>query len=872
MLEINSLGSWIKSRRKALGLTQRELAHLTNCSLSTIVKIESDQRRPSRQVAALLAEQLNIPNELLEKFINIARGQQSITQLETMPVELKSALQPLPKKPIYNLPAPPNPLIGRAEELAEIVDLLIKADCRMLTITGPIGVGKTRLAVEAATKLKATAAEQFPDGIYFVSLASLNDPRFIPHAVVQSIDLSFSGSETPEDQMNNFLRDKTLLLLMDNAEHLAQGMAIFSSLIEQSPGIKLLVTSQQRLNLIGEWVFVLQGLPVPPADDFEEIENYNSVKFFIQRAKQSQFSFSLTERDHPHIVQICRMLDGMPLGIELAASWVRVLGVNEIASEIARDLDFLTSPAQDVPVRHRSLRIAFEHSWKLLSKVERRALRLLSVFRGGFTREAASQVADIPLPLLGGLMDKSLLRRDEHSRYNLHELVRQYSAQFLAENEHDELNARLRHSQYYLSMLQDLEDDLHGNQQRQAMDRLIPEIDNLRAGWRCAVETGRADLIQQASWSLWFFYEVRGYYREGETRFNDAIEMVNRHHQDQSNLPDELGSIDLNRLLGELMMFQAHFILRLNRYAQAEHLLSTSISLLKSAGSSISLAHALANYAVLNWSIGDYDKAWTQVEEALTLSMEFGDTWQTTFNNALKGVLHHERGEYQQAYKLLETAMHDANLIGDPRQISFIASYFSRTALKLDRGNEVRPLLDEALRLAMRIEDRFRIGLILEQLALIAESEDNTVEAERLFTQAIDLYQELGHSWSVARLLVAKGHFELSQLEIPLAQEHFGQALRSALKSNTLPRALDACAGLAKCFKLDGDFDTAFRLALQVEKHPARTQDTSVIAKQIMSEAKVNLSKVELRKIEKESQSQDFDKYAQAILEGIKPQ
>jgi len=340
-----------------------------------------------------------------------------------------------------SFPMPTNPLIGRKPELQEILRLLGLPECRLLTIAGQGGVGKTRLAVQVGEDLSAANPPPFSEGTWFVPLAPITATENIPKAISQAIGFDLAGPLTPEDQLLNYLQEKTLLLLLDNAEHLLEGAKTFSKILERAPGVKLLVTSRERLNLRSEWVFDLQGLPVPPLDAHEGSEEYSAVKLFLDRFRQVQNDFSLQEEDRPVVDHICRMLDGIPLGIELAAAWVRTLPLGEIAAEIAHDLDFLTTSARDIPERHRSLRVVFDHSWSLLLPAEQRAMRQLSVFKGGFTREAAQDIAEAPLPVLNSLIDKSLLRRSEPARYDFHELVRGYAAVRLAEETEEEARA-----------------------------------------------------------------------------------------------------------------------------------------------------------------------------------------------------------------------------------------------------------------------------------------------------------------------------------------------------------------------------------------------------------------------------------------------
>ncbi len=418
-----TFGKWVKRRRKALDLTQQELAQRVGCSLATIIKIEADERRPSRQIAELLAQVLDLPPDQHDLFLKIARQEKGIPHLDTLPPLPALPTASPPEQPRSNLPTPLTPLIGREHEAAMIVQQLLDPSCRLLTLTGPGGVGKTRLALQAADKIQNV----YPQGAFFVPLAGTASSEFILPAIAETVGFIFTGAENLQVQLFHFLRGKCLLLVLDNLEHLLRGVEILSDLLQQCPEVKILATSREPLNLRIEWAVTVQGLPIPSDLRLESLELNSAVALFVQRARQGKFDFVLSEEDLPDVERICRLVEGLPLGLEIAASWVRTLSCREIAGEIENSIDFLTTSARDVPQRHHSMRAVFDYSWTLLTGEEQQALRKLSVFKGGFTREAAAHVAVASLPLLTALVDKSLAWHPAGQRYELHELVRQYA-------------------------------------------------------------------------------------------------------------------------------------------------------------------------------------------------------------------------------------------------------------------------------------------------------------------------------------------------------------------------------------------------------------------------------------------------------------
>jgi DNA-binding SARP family transcriptional activator len=308
----------------------------------------------------------------------------------------------------HNLPPQLTSFIGREEELAEILRLLCDdPDCRLLTLIGPGGIGKTRLALRAAEQ----ALNTFSDGVYFVPLVGVSGPEFLVSTIADALNIFFSSEGDPRGQLLSHLGEKEMLLVLDSFEHLLGGVGLLSEIVLTAPQVKLLVTSRTRLNLKEEWGFEVEGMRYPLTDEAEgqALETYSAVQLFVERAHRVRTGFELLAEDVPAVLQICQLVAGMPLGIELAVFWLRMMPCQEIAHRIEQSLDFLTTSIHNVPERHRSLRAVFEHSWLLLSEDERTVFSRLSVFRGGFHSRAAGRVAGATLPLLSALVDRSLL-------------------------------------------------------------------------------------------------------------------------------------------------------------------------------------------------------------------------------------------------------------------------------------------------------------------------------------------------------------------------------------------------------------------------------------------------------------------------------
>ena len=514
-----SFGHWLEKRRKALDLTREELAQKVGCSISALRKVESDERHPSKQLAELLAYALDIPENEHPAFLKIARGELSLDRLKSPP--RLPDLNPFQSPQVLSnpMPIPPTPLIGREIELAALRQMLSDPQCRLITLVGPGGSGKTRLAIEAARN----PGIAFLHGAVFVPLAGVNSTNLILPAIANALDFIFDGSNEPDKQLLNHLRGKQIFLILDNLEHLLDGVGIVGEMIEYAPQVKVLSTSREQLNLYGEWVFEVGGLRVPESEKVEKLEDYSAVALFLECARRTRTGFMLRPENQFSIVRICQLVAGMPLAIELAASWVRSLSCQEIAQQIERGLAILAAPIRDLPDRHRSMQAVFDHSWRLLTDEERDVLMKLSVFRGGFTREMAEQVTGTDLFLLSGLVTKSLVQRSIARRYSLHELVAQYAfAQLQAFSEVEQ--TRSAHLRAFVHMAETIEPELTHSEQDRWLAYLETEHDNFRAALRWAFDSGDTASSLRLTGALWRFWYMRSYFVEGSQWLERALQ------------------------------------------------------------------------------------------------------------------------------------------------------------------------------------------------------------------------------------------------------------------------------------------------------------------------------------------------------------
>ena len=699
----------------------------------------------------------------------------------------------------HNLPVQPTPFIGREKELARLLSLLGEPACRLLTVTGPGGVGKTRLALQAA----AERVEAFPEGVYFVPLAALGGPEFLPSAVADALGFSFYGPEAPSVQLARYLQGKRLLLLLDNFEHLVAGAGLLGDLLQAATEVKMLVTSREALRLHGEWVFSLEGMERP--GDAEEAERNEAVQLFLQGARRVRPDFVLGAEEREAVVRICRLVEGLPLGIELAASWVRVLPCAEIAREIERGLDFLAASWRDLLERHRSLRAVFDYSWALLGEEERQALARLSVFRGGFRREAAEEVAGVRLPLLSLLVDRSLLR-SAAGRYEMLEVVRQYAAERLREMGEGEW--RERHGLYYLRFLERQEGRLKGREGKEALEEVQGELGNVREAWRWAGEGGKWEEVGRAAESLGLFYEMRSLFYEGEEAFRRAEEGLRR-----SGGPAAV--------LGRVLARRAWCCERLGRYQEARGLLAGSLRISRPLGEAGEVAFAMAHLGHVLYRLGKYGPAHRLLEGSLEIARRTGDLWQMAriLNNL--GILISSLDRHEEARSFCRESLELFRRLGNRRGAALALNNLGVEASALGDYPEAVRLYRESLAIFQELGDRRGCAFALANLGEVHREMGEYAEAERLNLEGLAVFQEIGDRWGVANVLCNLGAIAQALGKRPASRRYFSQALEMAVELQAVPLILEALVGLSQLLFEEGKPVEALEMVAFVLHHPA---------------------------------------------------
>lgn len=772
---------------------------LVGCSVGTIRKIEADERRPSRQIATLLADVLEIPPGQREAFYEAARRRYA-GDLETLPIP--STSMPLPVRSpegVSPLPIPFTPLIGRESELKEVSRLLSGSECRLLTLTGAGGMGKTRLAIQAALAQETI----FANGLYFIALSSLATPDFIVPAVAEALGLTFSGTPKPKDELLNFLRNKNLLLVLDNFEHLVEGAGLLVEILGIAPGVKILVTSRERLNLQGEWVFDLQGLPVPPSDEAEQIKDFSAVTLFLDNARRQRADFAISAENKAHISRICRLADGLPLGIELAATWISSLSCREIAQEIARNLDFLAANMRNIPERHRSIRAVFDQSWLLLDPEAQKVLSRLSVFPGSFSRAAAEQVAGASLMLLSRLVAKSLVRRIVGGRYELHDLLRQYAAMRLAESPDDEELTYQRHSHYYLNLVRQANEAIHDGRQKTAVAEITTDIDNVRSAWTWATDHQHVELINGVLECLTWYFELRGLFREGEKTFRSGIMAL------QSMPAPAQAGPTFSTAIGFLTSNLGWCCFRLNRMSEAVEWYRQSEEWLRHLPDSAAWCNMLSSYSFVHIVMGDPGAAHPLSLDLLETARRNGSKWYEGLALTELGTIAFAQGQLTDAYRLMREGLDKWRQVGDPRGLVFCINFLCQVTQALDYAEETEVLLQEALAISRANDDKWGVASALKNLGHLALGRGRFAEARELVLESAAAFTLLGDHWglSQADLYLGQSLAALGgQANDRAAAAYFRESLDLAQELKMVPGAVEALLALAELKARVGSF------------------------------------------------------------------
>ncbi|MBN1428200.1 MAG: tetratricopeptide repeat protein [Anaerolineae bacterium] len=631
----------------------------------------------------------------------------------------------------------------------------------MITLVGPGGVGKSRLALQVAWE----QAAHFPHGAYFVQLTA-STPESIISTLADAIGFSFYSKQNPKLQLLDYLRAKKLLLVLDNFEHLLSAAGICAEILEHVPEVRLLITSRECLHLLEECIFEIHGLDVPEQTG-EQAREYGAVQLFLQRIQHSQLADGLRDDDLDHIVRICRLLGGLPLAIELAAVWVRALSLKDITREIERDLDFLVSPYDDQPPRHRGLRTVFEHSWNLLAEAERQVLARLSIFQGRISRSAAEQVAGASPQTLLSLVDGSLLRWNAAEEYyELHPVLRQYSAEKLAINAEEANRVQAQHCAYFTDLLTRYHPQLRGHGQLKALNAIKTEIDNIHQAWQWAIEHEHEDLIERSLESIFWFYIIGSRYQEGLAELTNASEQLGIKN-------GASGSVVTWKLLARQgVLYQS-----LGReYQTAEQLLQGSLQAVRDLRTESEIIFCLIGLGKTKLFLGDDSTAQDLFQEALALTQNCQSIEQEADTLSALGLLCQHQEDYSMAKVYHEQALSLYRKMGDRWGEGQVLNRMGIAFMEEQDIVEAHSCYEQALQIIRELGSRNAESHILNNLGLICLRMHNYEQAQEYFLESRHISHNLGDWQTLGITLVNLGILSLQLGIYSLAHDQIAKA------------------------------------------------------------------------------------------------
>ena len=738
---------------------------------------------------------------------------------------LDMAFPPLKTLPLSrtNLPEQPTKLIGREGELADIEKLLADPDKRLVTIVGPGGMGKTRFSVAAAEQQLEVG--RFPNGVYFIALAPLTDVDHIPAAMADAFSLHLEvGNQqqrTPRQQVLDYLRDKQMLLVMDNFEHLLEGRDLVNEILQVAPTVKIVTTSRESLQLRSENLYPISGLEFSERDPHKDAAEYTAVKLLLQSVRQVQPGFNPREEDLPTLSRICRLVEGMPLALELAAGWVDVLSLEDIADEIQKSLDFLETEVQDVPQRQRSIRAVFDNSWQRLNAEEQDVLAQFSIFRGGFTMEAARHITGVSLRTLHKLANKSLLQYDPpKKRYQIHELLRQYGTEKLSQRKQEApktpgfstpVNVRDRHSAYYCGLLRELATNPEGEGRDLALAEITADISNVYAAWHWAIKQANLEVIASGVKGLFSYYLRRGPLQEGDKLLELAAKRL------QESL--DLKAIPVQETAVVLSQIQANRASLLNKSGQYEAAITLAQSAVHLAQTHQAVGDEAMGYLQWGralWFQGNYEAAQPILENALNKAQASQNAIVEADSLRRLGAIYWPRGQYEKANKYFELALAIYKRLGNRQGEALTLNNLSLIAMAQDNKLvTAKKYLEEAVAIDRQIGDKGGQGRILTNLGSVYWQLGYFDEALENHVQALKINQELGAKRAQAFSLNYLGAIYSGVGDYERAQSYFEEALQNYRQFGENRGQSIVLTDLGRLFSNSGDWQKALRFGNQ---------------------------------------------------------
>ena len=769
---------------------------------------------------------------------------------------LLARIQAAGQIPSLTLPHYPTAFVGRQAELATIESLLLKTECRLLTLLGPGGNGKTRLAAQAAER--AWQHSLFLDGVFFVAVEEVDTLLLLATAVAEACHIPLTSGQEPQTQLITHLRHKEMLLVLDNFEQLLGTANWLSKLLSAAPGIKLLITSRERLAVQWEWVVSVDGLPYPPPTA-SNVAEFSAVQLFMNRAQAVKPDMAWTTAVQTETAHICQLVNGIPLGIELAAANLHRFTCTEIREAIAHNLDILTSHYRDSPARQRSLRAVFDYSWSLLSPTEQSFFAALSVFRGGFTLESGTAITHISRPVLSVLQERSLLHRDERNgRYHLHHTLRQYAQEHL--NKASETALQTAHAHYFANWLHQQEKPFFTPQQTEILAALHDEHDNVRAYWQWAAQQADLALLEQGIVTLRNFYNVQSRFVEGREWLAQTVAI----------LPTAVHP-DAHRLQAKLLARWASFCAWSGQTATAETLFQQALPLAQQVAAREELGFVLLNWGYLTvMTSADYTLAETQFSQSLAHYQQA--EWDKGVADALSalGALYNVTGSWDKAKECLQQSVAIAQAVQDESGLTSSLTNLGNIYYLTGDLPQANHYYQEVLALCQKSGDREAEGIILSNLGAIAYETADYARAERLLQQGVAIFQEISSPQSTIQATAMLSGALRALGQFKEARQSLQQALKQALDQHLDHLVPHALFELGRLYEAEGQIELALELFCWITQSAAAVAEHKRDAQEAIERLRLVLSAERVTAVQRQSQVLDVHNVLAKLAMGVR--
>ncbi|MFT7586399.1 MAG: serine/threonine protein kinase/predicted ATPase [Cellvibrionaceae bacterium] len=731
-------------------------------------------------------------------------------------VHLKDSILSARLSQLHNLTPDASQFVGREAELNAIAGRLTSEECRLLTLLGPGGMGKTRIGRAVIRKLASADWRYFLHGAWFVSLAPINikqDPQALIYAIARACNIPISGKESPETQLFNWFSEREALLVLDNFEHIMSQSDWVDELLQQAPKLRILVTSRQRLNIADEHIYPIYGFSQSPVNSKASPREMldDGSRLFLLTTRKLQPNFRPGVSDLQSIRRICTLVNGMPLGIELAASWTRMLSCAEIVGEIEKNIDFLESNLKRLPERHRSMRAVFSYSWDLLDEVEQKALMNLSLIKGQFNLETAQAVGDASIDVITSLVDKSLVHaffgsdsEDTISgrSYSLHEITAHYAKEVLSITPNAWQEAQQRHSDWFLSVLSTQYAEMFGPNQLRAVEGVYFAYDDILDAWQTSLLTfgwSRNDL-NTTTLALSKYFQMDGLERLGADIFAKALNTL------PTAAPSKLKII--------LEVSLAGFLYRLAEYDQAEELAQKALASAKRENALAEVGRAFTVLGDINMKIGRFVESIDYGKEVLKIAQQLDDVNGRAIAYNLMGNTSLVSGQFGDAYTWLEEAIRFYRIVGDETSEWRIRARLAIPTVMVGQQHQAMEIIKKDLEISRRWRNKHQLAIKLLNLAWVRTFVGEFKQADEEMDECMVYYRESGDLEGEATAFIVMADVDLKQDDYVAARSHFLDSVNIAYRIQAIPKLVEGIAGLSLFLhEIDNNPELAWKVA-----------------------------------------------------------